>query len=69
MQHTKLAYEVELKVGDIVYWDDRPGWQGKIIAIHSTKTQLTLIDVQYTDPDMHGLIDREMNPLMYTVEG
>lgn len=59
----------DLAVGDTVYWDDRPGWQGMIVNLPSATT----LDVDYYDdndgrsnPYVHD-IDRNIDRRMFTV--
>lgn len=56
-----LLRDVEYKVGDIVFWDDRTGWRGKITAIYSGD----LIDVEYDN----GMTDTGIDIIHFTKEG
>lgn len=38
-----MADEVELEVGQTVFWDDRPGWEGVITGLPTEDT----LDVTY----------------------
>jgi plastocyanin len=51
-----FANEVELRVGDTVYWDDRTGWSGTVTAIHDDQ----MIAVKYDNGQQDARIDRAL---------
>lgn len=53
-----MADTVSLRVGDVVWWDDRPGWEGEVVAVHDDGT----IAVQYEN----GESDARISPAMFT---
>lgn len=55
-----MAHEVELKVGDIVYWDDRDGWKGIVTELPSSDT----LSVKFKN----GQSDQNIGRRMFTKE-
>jgi hypothetical protein len=60
LSNRPFGNEVTLTVGDVVFWDDREGWRGKVTSIHSDG----FIRVEYDNGEMDARID----PAMFTVQ-
>lgn len=51
--------KIVLAVGDVIYWDDRPGWRGKVTWVYDDGRIDWLAD--------SGEVDMHINPEMFTV--